>query len=60
MQKDYEELFANIPCGILQMELPFGHMCEIYRVNPRATEIMKVHLERGISSNQMNIWMKTI
>lgn len=49
MQKDYEGLFASVPCGILQMELPFGHMCQIYRVNPRATEIMKVQLENGDS-----------
>lgn len=47
MQKDYEGLFASVPCGILQMELPFGHMCQIYRVNPKATEIMKVHLSAG-------------
>ena len=47
MQKDYEGLFASVPCGILQMELPFGHMCQIYRINPRAAEIMKVHFESG-------------
>lgn len=47
MQRDYEGLFASVPCGILQMELPFGHMCQIYRVNPRATEIMKVHFKSG-------------
>ena len=45
MQKDYEKLFAGVPCGILQMELPFGHVCQIYRVNPRAEEIMKVHFQ---------------
>ena len=47
MPKDYEELFESIPCGILQLELPFGNTCQIYRVNPRAEQIMKVHLEKG-------------
>lgn len=47
MQRDYEELFESIPCGILQLELPFGNTCQIYRVNPRAEQIMKVHLEEG-------------
>lgn len=47
MQKDYEELFESIPCGILQLELPFGNTCKVYRVNPRAEQIMKVHLEKG-------------
>ena len=47
MQRDYEELFESIPCGILQLELPFGNTCQIYRVNPRAEEIMKVHLKSG-------------
>ena len=47
MQKDYEELFSSVPCGILQMELPFGHRCQIYRINPKATQIMKVHLVGG-------------
>ncbi len=47
MQKDYEGLFAGVPCGILQMELPFGNICQIYRVNPKAEEIMKVHFENG-------------
>ena len=47
MQRDYEELFESIPCGILQLELPFGNTCQIYRVNPRAEQIMKVHLEKG-------------
>lgn len=47
MQKDYEELFESISCGILQMELPFRHTCQVYRINPRAEEIMKTHLESG-------------
>ena len=47
MQNDYEELFESIPCGILQLELPFGNTCKIYRVNPRAEQIMKVHLVEG-------------
>ena len=47
MRKDYEELFSSVPCGILQMELPFGHRCQIYRINPKARQIMKVHLVGG-------------
>ena len=47
MQRDYEELFESSPCGILQLELTFGNTCQIYRVNPRAEQIMKVHLEKG-------------
>lgn len=37
----------RISCGILQMELPFRHTCQVYRINPRAEEIMKTHLENG-------------
>ena len=37
----------KISCGILQMELPFRHTCQVYRINPRAEEIMKTHLENG-------------
>ena len=48
MPKDYEELFESIPCGILQLELPFGNTCQVYRANPRAEQIMKTHLESGI------------
>ena len=29
------------------MELPFRHTCQVYRINPRAEEIMKTHLENG-------------
>ena len=47
MPKDYEELFESIPCGILQLELPFGNTCQIYRANPRAEQIMKAHLKSG-------------
>ena len=37
----------RISCRILQMELPFRHTCQVYRINPRAEEIMKTHLESG-------------
>ena len=42
MRKDYDELFASVPCGVLQLELPFGHPCRIYRINPKAAEIMRI------------------
>lgn len=47
MSKDYEELFESIPCGILQLELPFGNTCKIYRANPRAEQVMKTVLKSG-------------